>query len=122
MFRTVLPLVAMMVTGLILWIPLAGAMSLREFAKFTHEEQGTYIGAAVNMLAYTYAVQGNVEKARCIKAWYSGTKDSPGRGPHEVASEIFVAEKTDPDKFHVEGIIMGVADRACPMKAQSAKP
>lgn len=122
MFRTVLPLVAVMVTGLTLWIPLAGAMNLREFAKFSHEEQGTYIGAAVSMLAYTYAVQGNVEKARCIQAWYYGKPGTRAAGPDAIATELSVAERTDPDKFHVEGIIMGVADRACPMKAASTKP
>jgi hypothetical protein len=99
----------------------ASAMTLREFKKFSIDEQGTYIGAAVNMLAYTYAANGNVPKASCIKNWYFGTRGTETPGPREIRIEIGVAEKLDADKYHVEGVILGVTDKACPAST-AAKP
>ncbi len=97
----------------------ASAMTLQEFKKFTTTEQGTYIGAAVNMLAYTYAANGNVAKASCIKNWYFGVRGTDTPGPREITIEIGVAEHLDPTKYHVEGVILGVTDKACPATAQA---
>jgi hypothetical protein len=100
----------------------ASAMTLREFKKATTEERGTYIGAAVSMLAYVYAARGDVEKARCIQSWYYGKRGAETAGPRAIAIEIGVAENLDPDKYHVEGVILGVTDKACPATAAQTKP
>ena len=91
----------------------ASAMTLKEFRKFSETEQGTYIGAAVNMLAYTYAANGNVAKASCIKKWYFGVQGASTPGPHDIALEMGVAERVDALKYQVEGVILGVANKAC---------
>jgi len=92
----------------------ASALPIKEFRKFSPQEQATYITAAVSMVAYTNAANGNVAKASCIKKWYFGTKGADTPGPHEIAVEMGVAEHLDADKYHVEGVILGVTDKACP--------
>ena len=86
------------------------ALSIRDFRKHLASHQAVYIGAAVSMAAYNYAVNGDVDKARCIQRRHFG-EDPPG--PREIAVEIEIAERQDADRFHVEGIILGVLDRAC---------
>jgi hypothetical protein len=113
---------AVLVACVGLYMAPAPAMTLKEFRKFTTEERGTYIGAAVSMLAYTYAARGNVEKARCIQSWYYGKRGAETPGPREIAIEIGVAENLDAEKYHVEGVILGVTDKACPATAAQAKP
>ena len=103
----------MLVAAVILYASTASAMTLREFRKFSNDDQSMYIGAAVNMLAYSYAASGNVAKASCIKNWYFGRKGVETPGPREITLELVVAEKADPDKYHVEGVILGVTDKAC---------
>ena len=106
---------AVLVAALVaLYVSTASAMTIREFRKFSADEQSMYIGAAVNMLAYTYAANGNVPKATCIKNWYFGKRGVETPGPHEIAIEMGVAEHLNADKYHVEGVILGVTDKACP--------
>jgi hypothetical protein len=88
-------------------------MTIREFRKFSRDEQSMYIGAAVNMLAYSYAATGSVAKATCVKNWYFGKKGVETPGPREITIELGVAENLDADKYHVEGVILGVTDKAC---------
>ena len=88
-------------------------MTIREFRKFSTTEQSTYIGAAVNMLANSYAANGNTAKASCIKNWYFGKRGVETPGPREITIELGVAENLDADKRHVEGVILGVTDKAC---------
>jgi hypothetical protein len=91
----------------------ASAMTIKEFRKFSISEQGMYIGAAVNMLAYSYAANGDTAKASCIKNWYFGKKGVETPGPSQLTIEIDVAENLDAEKYHVEGVILGVTDKAC---------
>lgn len=91
----------------------AHAMPIKEFRKFSADEQSTYIGAAVSMLAYNYAATGNTAKAHCIKEWYFGQKGVETPGPREIAVEMGAAENLDPLKYHVEGVILGSAEKAC---------
>ena len=65
----------------------ATAMTLKEFRKFSTGDQGTYIGAAVSMLVYFYAANGDTPRARCVQSWYYG-KD--GAGPRHITVEISV--------------------------------
>jgi hypothetical protein len=113
--RVVAVLVAALIT---LYASTASAMTIREFRKFSPDERSMYIGAAVNMLAYTYAASGNVPKATCIKNWYFGKSGVETPGPREITIELGVAEHTDPDKYHVEGVILGVTDKACPVASR----
>lgn len=91
----------------------ASAMTIKEFRKFSISEQGMYIGAAVNMLAYSYAANGETGKASCIKNWYFGKKGVETPGPRQLTIEIDVAGNLDPDRYQVEGVILGVTDKAC---------
>lgn len=99
----------------------SSAMTLKEFLKFSAEEQGTYIGAAIGMLSYSYAATGNVTKAGCIKRWYFGDrKGATAPGVREISIEVGMASKLDAEKYQIEGVIMGVTDKAC--GTDSARP
>ena len=94
----------------------AAALSIREWRKHNRDQQAVYVVAAVSMAANMYAAQGNIAKATCIIDWYIRGKDGhEPTGPHDLALEIGVAERSDPDKYQIEGVILGVADRACPV-------
>lgn len=99
-------------------------MTLKEFLKFTPVEQGTYIGAAVSMLAHTHAANGNVTKARCIQKWYFGDRRERAEPPgaREVSIGIDVAANLGSERYHVEGVIMGAADKACGPDAPRPAP
>jgi hypothetical protein len=97
-------------------------MTIKEFRKFTKDEQSMFIGAAVSMLAYSYAANGNVPKARCIQSWYYGQKGAETPGPREIAIEMGVAENLDAEKYQVEGVVLGVTDKACPAGQAAGKP
>jgi hypothetical protein len=101
-------LMTALVAAISLFSTSASALSIRDFRKFSAPDQATYIMAAVSMLAYTYAANGDVAKGRCIQNWYFGQK-----GPSEIPARISAYESIDPDKYHVEGVIMGVTDKAC---------
>jgi hypothetical protein len=79
----------------------ASAMTIKEFRKFSISEQGLYIGAAVNMLAYSYAANGDTAKASCLKNWYFGKKGVETPGPRQVTIEIDVAGNLDAEKYQV---------------------
>jgi hypothetical protein len=91
----------------------AGALPIKEFRKFSADDQATYTTAAVSMLAYSYAASGNTAKAHCIQSWYFGKKGVETPGPREIAIEMGVAEHLDAAKYQVEGVILGAADKAC---------
>ena len=97
----------------------ASALSIREFRKFSREDQAMILTASVNMLVFTYAANGKPTQAGCIQRWFTGkAKEAPASASQDLATELAVAEHSDPDKFHIEGIILGVTDRICP----STKP
>lgn len=92
------------------------AMTITEFRKFSRTDQSTYIGAAVSMLAYSLAANGDTAGATCVKNWYfSARKGVETPGPHEISVEMALAEKADATKYHVEGVILGTAQKACPV-------
>lgn len=93
--------------------PAFAAMTVREFRKFPEDQQFVYIGAAVSMLAYTYAADGKPAKGRCIQNWYYGEPGKESSGPKAIALELAVAAQRDPDKYTVEGIILGLTDKVC---------
>ena len=65
-------------------------------------------------MAYNDAARGEVTRASCVQDWYFRGKDgNKPTGPRELAVEIAAAERHDAERFHVEGIILGVLDRAC---------
>jgi len=112
---------AILAVAVSLSMPTASAMTLREFQKFSNSEQGMYIGAAVSMLAYSYAANGDAAKGRCIQNWYFGQRAVESPGPREITNKIDGYASIDPDKYHVEGVILGVTDKVCP-SAQTPKP
>ena len=59
-------------------------------------------------------------QGQCIQGWYFGKKGTEAPGPHEVAIEIGVAENLDAEKYHVEGVILGMTDKGC--GAVAARP
>ena len=105
--------VSLIAAAISLSAPQARAMTIREFRKFSTTEQSTYIGAAVGMLAYSYAANGDTAKGRCIQSWYFGQRGVETPGPRDVTTKLNAYESIDPDKYHVEGVIMGVTDKAC---------
>lgn len=111
---------ALMAAAMAVYTPTASAMTLRDFRKFTTDEQSMYIGAAVSMLAYTYGANGQVAKGRCIQNWYYGRKGVETPGPREITNRLEAYESLDPDKYHVEGVILGVTDKACRATATQA--
>lgn len=100
----------------------AAALPMKEFRKFSREEQSMFIVAAVGMAAYTYASTGEPEKARCIWHWFFGKpgakKTAPG--PRKIVLEMVLAEHADDEKYHVEGVILGMMDKACGAPEQSS--
>lgn len=100
----------------------ASAMTLKEFRKFSSADQNLYIGAAVSILAYSHAANGQVEKARCIRQWLFGSgKDSVAPGVR-VMMRAIAPGNFDEEKFHIEGIVLGAVDKACPVVASNLKP
>ena len=92
----------------------ASALSIREFRKHPDDQEAVFVGAAVSIMAYNYAARGEVTRASCVQDWYFRGKDgNKPTGPRELAVEIAAAERHDAERFHVEGIILGVLDRAC---------
>jgi hypothetical protein len=95
------------------------ALSIRDYRKLSHGDQANFVAAAVSMLAYTYAANGDVPRASCAKNWFFGQHGEETPGPREIALQIGIAEQRDPDRFLVEGVILGTVEKACPA---SAKP
>ena len=122
MIRTRLVTAALVLAAYGVYSTAASAMTIKEFRKFTITEQGTYIGAAVSMLAYTYAANGDVPKARCIQSWYYGKRGVETPGPSQVTIEIDLAGNVDAEKYQVEGVILGVAEKVCGAGASQGKP
>jgi len=92
----------------------ASALPIKEFRKFSREEQSNYIMAAVSMLAYSHAANGDVPKGRCVQNWFFGKAGQPAPvGPDTLAVKIAAYESMDPEKYHVEGVILGATDKAC---------
>jgi hypothetical protein len=88
----------------------ASALSLRDFRRYqSSEKEGIFIAGAVSMIAFAHAANGDVGRAKCVQKWYFGG----GKGPEEVAAEIAIAEKIDPDKFKIEGILWALAQKHC---------
>ncbi len=101
----------------------ASGMSLKQFRQFSPEERSMYIAAAVSMLTYAYAANGHVDQARCLRTWYFGRDGKDAIGPRELVKAIGVAANLDPLNHHIEGVILGVADKACgPVMPVAAKP
>ncbi len=115
-------LAATLAVGFSLSVSTASAMTLREFRKFSNSEQGMYIGAAVSMLAYTYAANGDVAKGRCVQNWYFGQRGAETPGPREITNKLDAYDSLDPDKYHVEGVILGVTDKVCGNASATSKP
>ena len=105
---------AMLVVFTLLFAIRASALPIREFRKFSPADQATYITAAVSMLAYSYAANGDSAKGRCVQHWYFGANGQETSATHDLASRIDAYEHLDAEKYHVEGVIMGLADKACP--------
>jgi hypothetical protein len=100
----------------------ASATTIKEFRRFSQEQQAVFVSGAVSMAAYTYASTGDVSKARCVRQWYFGKRGEETAGPRELAVEIGVAEQRDPEKYHVEGVILGLTDKMCFQTTESSTP
>ncbi len=97
----------------------ATGLSIKEFRKYPQDKQAVYVTGAVSMTAYTYAVNGETTRARCVQNWYFSVRGADTPGPRAIALELGVAELKDAEKYHVEGIILGLADKVC---GESPKP
>ena len=115
MTRSRLTTAATLVVFTLLFAVSASALPIKEFRKFSSADQATYITAAVSMLAYSYAANGDVARGRCVQSWYFGTKGQETTATRDLAARIDAYEHLDADKYHIEGVIMGVADKACPI-------
>lgn len=94
------------------------AFLIKEFKRYSTQEQVIFLSGAVSMAAYNSAANGDTEKARCIMNWYFGKKGEETPGPRQLVVEIVAAEQVDAAKYHVEGVILGLTDKVCgaPMK------
>jgi hypothetical protein len=100
----------------------ASALPIKEFRKFSQEEQASFLIGAVSMVAFTYATTGETARARCIQNWYFAHKNVETPGPRQLAVELGVAENLDPEKYHVEGVILGLTDKVCGNAPATSKP
>lgn len=112
------------VMAVIMTGPSAGGMTIKEFRnKLSPQERGLFIGAAVAMLGYHYAANGNVAKATCIRNWFFGDrKGGESRGARAITIEEGVAANLDPARFHIEGIILGSVEKACGVESTGSVP
>ena len=94
-----------------LFVQSANALLLTDFRKFDADTQGSFITGAVSMLAYSYAANGNTRKAHCIQEYFFGPN---AKGGKELSREIAIAQSTNPERLHVEGVVLGFADKVCP--------
>jgi len=105
---------AIAVAASLFFVNPADALSIKEYRKFSPEQQSMYLIGAVSMTAFTYATNGDPVKARCVQNWYFGAhKGDETPGPHDLALEIAAAELVDAAKYHVEGVILGLTDKVC---------
>jgi hypothetical protein len=95
------------------------ALSIRDYRKLNRDQQTTFVLAAVSMLAYNYAANGEVPRATCVKNWFFGQHGEETQGPKELAVQIGIAEQRDPDHYLVEGVILGTLEKACPAPAKA---
>jgi hypothetical protein len=91
----------------------ASALSVKEFRKHPDDQEAVYVSAAVSMLAYSYASNGDTKRGRCVMSWYFGKSGEETPGPSAIAVELEIAERRDADNYHVEGVILGLVDKAC---------
>jgi hypothetical protein len=110
---------ALLAASLTLATSPASALSIKEFRKYSREEQAVYIAGAVSMVAFNYATTGESAKAQCVQNWYFAHKGIETPGPHQIAVELGVAEDMDAEKYHVEGIILGLTDKVCGTSAKA---
>lgn len=89
------------------------ALSIKEFRRYSIEDQAVFVSGAVSMVAYDLAVRGEVPRAKCVRAWYFGSAGKAATGPSDLAVELNIAERQDAEKLHVEGVILGTIGRAC---------
>lgn len=97
----------------------AAALSITEFRKYPADKQAVYISGAVSMTAYAYAANGELARARCVQEWYFGKKGETTPGPRALALEITAAENVDPEKYRVEGVVLGLIEKVCGVSSQS---
>ena len=90
------------------------ALSIKDYRKLSHDDQATYVSAAVSMLAYSYAAGGDPPRATCVKNWFFGKRGEDTPGPKELPIQIAIAEQRDPDRLYIEGVILGTIEKACP--------
>lgn len=93
------------------------AITIKDFRKYSHDDQSQFIVGAVSMAAYSFAANGAPERGRCIMNWFFGKAGQETPGPNKIAFEIGIAERRDAAAFHVEGVILGLAEKACPAVA-----
>ncbi len=100
------------------------ALSLEEFAKFPDGQKGQFISASIGMAAYIAGAEGDVQRARCIHRWYFGTVDEVGEGAEAIATEVTIAQRLDPKRYSIYGILLGAVERACgaPSVSDSRRP
>lgn len=63
------------------------------------------------MLAYHYAANGDTARASCVKDWHLRAGSDSAR---QLAVEISIAERQDPDKYQIEGVVLGLVEKTCP--------
>jgi hypothetical protein len=90
------------------------ALSVTEFLKYPPNARATFLSGALTMLAYSYAANGDIEKATCIKTWHLGKPGRESRSAQELSVEIDLAAKRDPNHLAIEGIVLGLAEKTCP--------
>ena len=92
------------------------ALSVADFSRYPPERQASFLSGALSILAYSYAANGDVARATCIKTWHLGKPGQESSSSRELAIEIAIAQRSDPDRLAIEGVILGSADKACPSK------
>ncbi len=89
------------------------ATTLRQFQRFTKEQRSVFVSGAVSALAYYFAANGEQQRSNCVNDWYFGKPGEETPGPRQLAIEIALAERRDPDKYDIEGVILAALDRSC---------
>jgi hypothetical protein len=103
-------------------------VTVADLRKTSSDDQDSYAQGAVTMLYFSYAARGDISGSDCLANYYfkqsndAQGKAIPAKGPEDFFSEISKVERIDPGKYNVDGIILGLTEKACGAAQTQSKP
>jgi len=91
------------------------ATTIEEFDKKTSTEREEITDSAIKKIGDAYLLENpDQRKADCIKRLFTAANPDASSMGEELVSDAVAKLRSDPTKYHVEGIIFGVISRECP--------